>query len=36
MESKCIKCSKIDKENNFVEIPYHYVIDNDEETLPVD
>lgn len=26
-ESKCIKCGNIDKENNFIDIPYHYLLD---------
>ncbi|CAD8098316.1 unnamed protein product [Paramecium sonneborni] len=35
-ESKCIKCGNIDKENNFISIPYHYILDQDESNLPAD
>ncbi|CAD8183348.1 unnamed protein product [Paramecium pentaurelia] len=35
-ESKCIKCGNIDKENNFIDIPYHYLLDQNEESLPAD
>ncbi|CAD8086957.1 unnamed protein product [Paramecium sonneborni] len=33
-ESKCIQCGGIEKENNFIIIPYQYILDNDQNTIP--
>ncbi|CAK76804.1 unnamed protein product (macronuclear) [Paramecium tetraurelia] len=32
-ESKCIKCGGVEKENNFILIPYHYILEYDQNTI---
>ncbi|CAD8184507.1 unnamed protein product [Paramecium octaurelia] len=35
-EHKCIRCGQLEKGSNFVEVPYHFLIDLPESPLPVE